>query len=146
MTWLDYVLLGVIALSALISLVRGALREVLSLLAWGSALGVSLWWSPSLADWLSAYIVSELWRYSLALVGLFVITLILFLIVNHLIVQVVRKTGGGATDRMLGLVFGSLRGMVLVLVLIALVGITPLAMAFSTSLRYRSWSLFAQSR
>jgi len=55
MTWVDYALLGVVGISALLSLMRGALREILSLVAWTGAFGVAIWFSPSLADVLSRY-------------------------------------------------------------------------------------------
>jgi len=49
MLWIDYVIIGIIALSAIISIVRGFVKEVLSLAAWILAFWVALTFSPQLS-------------------------------------------------------------------------------------------------
>ena len=108
MFWVDYVIIGIIALSAIISVVRGFVKEVLSLLAWGLSFWVALTFSPQLSSFLSNYVETASIRLFAAFAALFIVTLILSALVNHLISTIVEKTGLSGTDRSLGIVFGLL--------------------------------------
>ena len=125
MIWVDYVIIGIIGLSALISLVRGFVREALSLAVWVFAFWISWQFFRDLAlhlDWVSVPSV----RLGVAFALLFVTTLIIGGLVNYLVGQLVDKTGLTGTDRMIGILFGAARGMLLVAVLVLLAGLTPL--------------------
>jgi membrane protein required for colicin V production len=125
MIWVDYVIIGIIALSALISLVRGFMREALSLAVWVAAFWVAWTFFRELADhltWLSLPSV----RLGAALAMLFIATLIVGGMVNFLVGQLVDKTGLSGTDRLIGMLFGAARGVLLVTLLILLAGLTPL--------------------
>ena len=125
MIWVDYVIIGIICVSAVISLVRGFVREALSLAAWVLAFWVGWSFFRELAahlDWLSVPSV----RLGIAFAILFVVTLIVGGLVNYLVGQLVDKTGLGGTDRLIGMVFGAARGALLVAVLVLLAGLTPL--------------------
>ena len=61
-----------------------------------------------------------------AFITLFIVTLILGALVNHLIAQVVEKTGLTGTDRALGIIFGLIRGVAIVTLLVLLAGATPM--------------------
>jgi membrane protein required for colicin V production len=124
---IDYAIMGVIALSSLISLIRGFVREALSLVAWILAFWVALSFSNELANRLVDHISVPSVRMAAAFFILFVGTLIIVAIANHLIANIVDKTGLSGTDRILGVVFGFARGMLLValLLLVAQVGSMP---------------------
>lgn len=126
---LDTVILGILAISAIISFVRGFFREVLSLIAWVSATWIGLTFAPRLSDLISPYITVPALRLSVAFVVLFLLTLFIGAMVNHLIGQLVKKTGFTGTDRMIGVIFGLIRGGVIVAVLFLLAGVTGLTQA-----------------
>ncbi len=126
MLWIDYVIIGIIALSAIISVVRGFVKEVLSLAAWVLAFWVALTFSPQLSVLLSDYIATPSVSLFAAFAALFIVTLILSALVNHLIAAIVEKTGLSGTDRMLGVIFGLLRGAAIVTLLVLLAAATPM--------------------
>lgn len=126
MTAVDYGILGVIGLSALVSLVRGFVREALSLAGWVLALWVALTFTRELARWLPPGITVPSLRLAVAFLGLFLAALLLTALVNFLAVHLVEKTGLSGTDRMLGVLFGVARGVVIVAILVLLAGFTAL--------------------
>jgi membrane protein required for colicin V production len=126
MLWIDYVIIGIIALSAIISIVRGFVKEVLSLAAWILAFWVALTFSPQFSVLLSDYISTPSISLFTAFAGLFIVTLILSALVNNLIAAIVEKTGLSGTDRMLGVLFGLLRGVAIVTLLVLLAAATPM--------------------
>jgi len=126
MNWLDIAILVVIALSALFGVTRGLVREALSLGGWVLATWVALEFSPWLSDLMAAAITIVSLRFFVAFVLLFIVTLVLAAILNHLISQAVRKSSLSGTDRALGGLFGLLRGVVLIGVLVWLAGFTKL--------------------
>lgn len=110
---IDYIIIGIIAFSIIVSLLRGFVREVLSLASWVVAFIVASQFYPSLAAYLTQ-IDSLYIRNGTAIGILFVLTLIVGAIVNFAIAQLVDKTGLTGTDRVLGAAFGLLRGVLIV--------------------------------
>jgi membrane protein required for colicin V production len=125
-TWIDYVIFGLIGLSAIIGLFRGFVREALSLVTWGVAIWVALTFTPLASSYLEPYLDTPSLRQIGAFAGLFIATLIVGAIINSLICLLVRKSGIGGTDRFLGLLFGIARGGLVVAILVLLAGLTPL--------------------
>lgn len=116
----DATILLLISVSALIGLWRGFVREAFSLVTWVAALIVATLFSPGMQQLLQGHIDSPSVRAVSAFVILFIITLIIGALVNRLLVELVRITGLSGTDRALGMVFGLIRGGVIVVVLVAL--------------------------
>jgi membrane protein required for colicin V production len=108
--WIDVVILALIALSAILSLFRGFVREAVALATWLVALMVSMAFYEDLATILSQWISTPSAQKITAFAVLFVCVLLLGAIVNYLAGKLVDKTGLTGTDKMLGIVFGVARG------------------------------------
>lgn len=113
MNWFDFTIIGIIALSSVISLVRGFVKEAISLVIWIAAFLVSRTFHPQLAQ-LFTQIEDPMLRNATAIGVLFVGTLIVGALINYVISQLVKATGLGGTDKALGMVFGALRGVLIV--------------------------------
>ena len=124
MIWVDYAILTIIGISAFISILRGFIREALSLLGWIIAIWVSLSFAENVAALLVDKISVPSVRTASAFLILFVACLLVAGLVNYLAGKLVEKTGLSGTDRMLGVVFGTVRGAVVVGILVLLAGFT----------------------
>jgi len=124
--WVDYVIIGIIFVSALIGLFRGLIKEAFSLGTWVVAIIVGIRFCQPFSNYLVDYIDVPSVRIAAAFVILLLLTLILGAMLSYLISQIVDKTGLTGTDRFAGFLFGIARGMVVIAVLILLAGLTPL--------------------
>ncbi|HEX4881249.1 MAG TPA: CvpA family protein [Porticoccaceae bacterium] len=117
----DWIILAIIGGSALISLVRGFVREALSLLAWIIAFVLATLFHPRLAGLLTDAISTPSLRVIAAWSAIFLAVLLVMGVVNFLLTRLVRASGLSGTDRFLGSLFGAARGFVAVLALVILV-------------------------
>ena len=126
MIWIDYAILTIVGISGILSLMRGFIREILSLAGWIAAFWGALAFSGEAAPWLEAYVATPSTRLGIAFVAIFVGILLLSGIALRLVGLLVERTGMSGTDRTLGILFGVLRGVVVVGLLVLLGGLTPL--------------------
>lgn len=126
MTGFDFVLLAILAISVVLGLLRGLLKEVLSLVAYASAFLAAIWWGPAVSEWLTQWISQPFVGMALAYLGVFIVVLLSIGVINMTLAALLNKTGLTPADHGLGAMFGLLRGVLFVLVLVILAGYTPL--------------------
>ena len=126
MNWADLAILGLIGLSTAVSLLRGFVKEALSLASWIIAFVVARLYHAELAALLPDVIATPSLRLLAGFVLLFIATLLVCSLLSVLLASLVKVTGLTGTDRILGMVFGLFRGVVLVVVAVALMKLTPL--------------------
>jgi membrane protein required for colicin V production len=126
MAWIDLFFIAVIALSALISLIRGFVKESISLVTWVVAGVLALRYYTPMAELLEPFINASTLRQWVGGGILFVATLVVGAIVNWIVSQLVSKTGLSGTDKTLGVVFGAARGVLIVTMLVLLASLTPM--------------------
>jgi membrane protein required for colicin V production len=121
---LDLVFLAVLVLSLLLGAWRGLVFEVISVFSWVAAFVLAQWFAPTVAQWLPVSSTNEAVRYGLG----FVIVVVLTVFAGGLLAFIVKKlltaVGLSPADRILGAVFGILRGLVIILALTVAVGLT----------------------
>jgi len=127
MTLVDILWLVIIFVSALISVWRGFVREVFSLAAWILALLLAARLGGRLARMIGETIADPQVRAVTAFLLLFFVTLLVASLVGVAAYRLVHKTGLKATDRSLGLFFGTVRGVVVVGIVVLVIRATPMA-------------------
>jgi membrane protein required for colicin V production len=137
----DAIVLAVILLSALIALLRGFVKEVLSLAAWAGAVLVTLWGFALARPYFRTFIGNQLLADVATGLALFVLSLIVFAMVAHGTSSLVRRSSSlTAVDRSLGFVFGIFRGALLL-------GLAWLALAWAIPSEKRpDWVFEARTR
>jgi len=110
----DIIVFVVLILSAAIAFARGFVREVLSIGAWVAAAVATIYGFPYAQPIARRYIEMTLVADIVAGVAIFVVVLAILTVVSHFLARLVRGSALGAVDRSLGLLFGLLRGAVLV--------------------------------
>ena len=123
---LDWILLGLLALSMLVGAMRGLVYEVLSLGVWVAAFFAAQWFAPDVAPYMPLGDASEVLHYGLAFVVVFALAVFVGSLLTWLISRMFEAAGLRPADRALGSVFGAARAVVIVLAAAVLVNMSPL--------------------
>ncbi|MGH8443576.1 MAG: CvpA family protein [Nevskiaceae bacterium] len=126
MIWVDWVLLAALVASIVIGVIRGFTREVLGLVSWIIAILAALFLAPSILGWLEPHISTPSLRIAASYAIVFFAFLVLGAIATAVVSTLVRKNASlSAIDRMVGGGFGMIRGVLVCVVMVWLVGLTP---------------------
>lgn len=113
---LDILLVGVMLISGLLAMVRGFMREILSIAAWGAAALVTLYAFSKLLPTAKTYFNNDTVAAVVVVAGTFIATLIVVSIITVRISDMILDSRIGALDRTLGFLFGLARGLLIVVV------------------------------
>jgi membrane protein required for colicin V production len=125
--WVDWALLAVLTLSVLAGVVRGLVFEVLSMLGWVVGWFAALWFAGDVAPHVPIGDPGSKLNHAAAFAGCFVATIVVWAIGARLVRLLLHTTPLTTIDRLLGAGFGFVRGALLLLVVAAVVGLTPAA-------------------
>ena len=125
-TSFDYLVLFVLICSILISTMRGLVKEILSLLGWIVALVVANVYGETLAGLLPDVIPGNATRLIVAFIALFIGVRLLMMLLTKAVDAMVRAGGLTVVDRGLGGLFGLARGVVIVLAVVLVCGMTAI--------------------
>jgi membrane protein required for colicin V production len=127
MNWLDFGIIVLIGMSVLMGIIRGFVREAMSLVTWVTAIVIGFTYCEWVANnWLASITMIFL-RYLVAFILLALFTLIMGGILSYVISKLINFTGFGVTDRIIGTVFGFARGAAIVAIVILFAGSSPIA-------------------
>ena len=126
MNWVDYCVLGILAVSMLVGVLRGFIREALNLSSWILAVIAALVLAPPLERWLAGLIALDPARLIIAYLSVFILALIVGSVVTHFVANAIRRTPFSGVDRVLGGGFGTARGVLVIVLLMAAAGLTVL--------------------
>ena len=126
LSWIDFVIIGIVFISCIISVVRGFVREALSLTSWVVSFLIAWNLHGAFARFFEGSIEHQNLRLVVAFFVLFVMSLIAFTIVSFFASKLVERTGLTGADRVIGVIFGFFRGILIVTGLVALAGLSHL--------------------
>ena len=125
MTGFDYVVITIVLASVLLGVWRGVVGEIIALAAWVLAFFAAKWWGAEVAQlFFTGLIADPALRIVAAWVTVFVAVLILMALVRLAVRGLLKALGLSLSDRLLGIIFGLARGLIIVFVLVAVAGMT----------------------
>jgi membrane protein required for colicin V production len=126
MTLFDYAVLVITGFSVVLGVIRGLTREVIALGSWVVAVFMASVYGGEAAVMFAGQIANAGWRALTGFVTVFIVTLIVMSLIAMLVSRLIKSAGLGAEDRVLGGFFGFARGLLVVMVLVLLAGLTGL--------------------
>lgn len=122
----DWIFGGVLLASLVLGAWRGLVYEVLSALSWIVAFVLAQWLAPDMAQMLPMTGATEMIRYAAGFVLVFIVTVFAVALVAWLVKKLVESVGLRPVDRVMGAVFGLVRGVILLLAATVVMEMTPL--------------------
>ena len=120
MSWLDILIIAILAISTIISVMRGFAKDAISLAAWIMAFGIAISLADKFALILPQSMEDPRLRLGVAVAILFIATLVMGMVANFMLKGVINLTETHSLDRSLGALFGFMRGLVIICILVVL--------------------------
>ena len=125
MTLVDFGIILIISVLLVLGLIWGFVKIAIALGTWVAASVISFTFAPNLsASLLQSSIESDALRLAVSMGILFILTIMLGALVSFLVRQIVTKTGLSALDRVLGMLIGTSLGLMIVVALVFIAGLT----------------------
>jgi len=125
-TIFDYLVLFVLICSIVISTLRGLVKEILSLLSWVVSFVIANAYGEDLAGWLPDLVPGNVTRLIVAFLALFIGVRLLMMLLTMAIDALIKAAGLTLADRGLGGLFGLGRGLVIILAVVLVCGMTAI--------------------
>ncbi len=129
MSTLDYLIIVAIAVSTLIGIWRGFVREALSLVVWVAAFWLAYLGAGTVESYFTEMINDHSLRLLTAFVLLFLTVHVIGFVAARLLATLLASIGLGGVDRLAGAGFGAVRGVLMVAVVVLIAGLTPITEA-----------------
>lgn len=113
MIWIDYIIIAILGFSTAVSVIRGFVREAWSLVIWGGAFFIAGHFYSYLSDYFTDF-TDQRMRDLIAMSLLFIAVLLIGAVINYILDSLVKRTGLSGPDRIVGMCFGALRGILIV--------------------------------
>jgi membrane protein required for colicin V production len=124
--WVDIGIITVVGLSVLTGLFRGFVKELVALCVWVLAIWFAFNYCQSLDSWLISYIKEQSARTAIGFIIILFATLLVGGVINALLSYMLKRAGLSGTDKTLGMVFGFIRGVFIVALIMVAVKMTSL--------------------
>lgn len=124
MTEFDYGVLAILGCSALLGFIRGFLKEAFSLIAYVAAGYAAMQWGSSALPWFLSLFDNYHISIAVAYAVVFIAVLLVVGLLNLTLSSMISYAGLGPADSGLGLMFGLIRGLIIILVVVILLGYT----------------------
>ena len=116
--WIDIIIIVLFTISILIGIYRGFVKETLSVASWLLAAWMAFTFGEQAAVYIKPYVAQEPLDLAIAYVAVFLVALIAFSVVSHILSKIFESTGMTGIDRSIGSIFGFVRAVVIVVALI----------------------------
>lgn len=126
MNGVDIGILAVLLISSFMSVSRGFVKEAMAFVIWVLAFFVATALAPSVSGFLQQWISSLTISLIVGFLVVFIAVILLGLALGHLLEKLVSKMGLSITDRFLGLVFGFVRGILIVSIILLFARMTSM--------------------
>jgi len=124
--WIDIGIIAVIGLSVLTGLFRGFVKELVALCVWILAFWLAFTYCQNLDPWLKSYVKDQSARTAIGFIIILFATLLVGGVVNALLSFLLKRAGLSGTDKTLGMLFGFIRGVFIVALIMVAVKMTSL--------------------
>ncbi len=123
---IDGVIIGILSLSVLTGLIRGFVKELVALCVWIAAIWLGIVYADSVGSYLKNYISDAAACHAAGFIIVLLLVVIAGSLFSALLGFILKNTGLSGTDRLLGMVFGFVRGVFIVSLIILAIKVTDL--------------------